>query len=297
MSSEYKDKDQVDARSPYEIAPILTPEQAHKIVRVIYNGETLSYSEAMACRGEFELPDRSPNIEFAGTPNSFKTTGLHSLVTILSRAGVQTKYVEESSPDLNKGDYPIEYTFTFLYQTMLSVLNKSRKEVALIDRGVFDRIAFLSAYKDLGTIGHRSIERHKAHLLDLWGKHVDALVIQTARVDTSMDREHSTTDPKNIMNDDFLSQLAFAHKSLEANVAITSRRIGVLTNKPIFLLNLDTTYMNEGPEAKHFSLLQPEYMDLHNPHLPLLIQNNEDYDVLAAGFVGSVIDIFDRSRE
>ena len=87
-------------------------------------------------------------IEIAGMPKSFKTTLALSTVVNMKTKSVNAKRIRRRPPlSLDKGKDPIYYTLWYPHQTIPDLLyEKKKREVILLDRAVYDRIAFFYAY-------------------------------------------------------------------------------------------------------------------------------------------------------
>jgi predicted NUDIX family phosphoesterase len=148
---------------------------------------------------EFKNKGRKPVvIEFAGTPKAGKTTTLSSLHAFLKRCGFRVEVVvERASVCPIRDKKHSNFNIWTACMTLAQILEKTQipprdddLEILILDRGLFDSIAWLGMMERLARI--RREEREAAErflLLSDWRKRVSGVVVMTASPADAMQRE------------------------------------------------------------------------------------------------------------
>jgi predicted ATPase len=177
---------------------------------------------------DFRRKGRKPVvIEFAGTPKAGKTTTLSSVSAFLKRTGFKVEVVIERASvcpirDKKHSNFNIWTACTTLAQILEKTQIPPRvddPEILILDRGLFDSIAWLEMMERLARI--RREEREVAErflLLPDWRKRVSGVVVMTASPTDAMAREQGDLPVEgstgSIMNQAVLEQ--FRHNTEEA---------------------------------------------------------------------------------
>ena len=148
---------------------------------------------------DFKRKGRKPVvIEFAGTPKAGKTTTLSSVHAFLKRSGFKVEVVVERASvcpirDKKHSNFNIWTACTTLAQILEKTQVPPRvddPEILILDRGLFDSIAWLEMMERLARI--RREERESAErflLLPDWRKRISGVVVMTASPADAMQRE------------------------------------------------------------------------------------------------------------
>ncbi|MGH7951140.1 MAG: NUDIX domain-containing protein [Limisphaerales bacterium] len=182
---------------------------------------------------DFKKKGRKPIvIEFAGTPKAGKTTTLSAVYAFLKRCGFKVEVVVERASicpirDKKHSNFNIWTACTTLAQILEKTQIPPRAddpEILILDRGLFDSIAWLEMMERLARI--RREEREIAErflLLPDWRKRVSGVVVMTASPASAMEREQGDLPVEgatgSIMNEAVLEQF-------KANTQAACNRLG-----------------------------------------------------------------------
>jgi predicted NUDIX family phosphoesterase/predicted ATPase len=154
-------------------------------------------AEALAT--EFKVKGRKPVVvEFAGTPKAGKTTTLGTLNAFLKRCGFKVEVVIERASvcpirDKKHGNFNIWTACTTLAQVLEKTQNPPRiddPDVLILDRGLFDSIAWLRMMWKMARIKEKELEAAENFLLQPeWQKRVSGVIVMTASPADAMERE------------------------------------------------------------------------------------------------------------
>ena len=169
---------------------------------------------------DFKKKGRKPIvIEFAGTPKAGKTTTLSAVNAFLKRCGFKVQVVVERASicpirDKKHSNFNIWTACTTLAQILEKTQIPPRvddPEILILDRGLFDSIAWLEMMERLARI--RREEREIAErflLLPDWRKRISGVVVMTASPAHAMEREQGELPVEgatgSIMNEAVLEQ-------------------------------------------------------------------------------------------
>ncbi len=147
----------------------------------------------------FKRQGRKPVvIEFAGTPKAGKTTSLGTLHSFLKRCGFRVEVVVERASicpirDKKHSNFNIWTACTTLAQILEKTQSPPRADdpdVLILDRGIFDAIAWLQMMENLARIRHEEREAAERFLLlPDWRKRITGVIVMTASPAEAMRRE------------------------------------------------------------------------------------------------------------
>jgi predicted NUDIX family phosphoesterase/predicted ATPase len=195
---------------------------------------------------EFKRKGRKPVvIEFAGTPKAGKTTTLSAVNAFLKRCGFKVEVVVERASvcpirDKKHSNFNIWTACTTLAQILEKTQIPPRvddPEILILDRGLFDSIAWLEMMERLARI--RREEREIAErflLLPDWRKRISGVVVMTASAAHAMEREQGDLPVEgatgSIMNEAVLEQFKTNTEAACNRLAKSFRVFEVNTSMP-----------------------------------------------------------------
>jgi predicted ATPase len=148
---------------------------------------------------DFKTKGRKPVvIEFAGTPKAGKTTTLSAVQAFLKRCGFKVEVVVERASicpirDKKHSNFNIWTASTTLAQILEKTQTPPRAdepEILILDRGLFDAIAWLAMMERLARIRREERETTERFLLlPDWRKRIAGVVVMTASPSDAMKRE------------------------------------------------------------------------------------------------------------
>jgi predicted NUDIX family phosphoesterase/predicted ATPase len=201
---------------------------------------------AEALAQDFKKKGRKPVvIEFAGTPKAGKTTTLSAVQAFLKRCGFKVEVVVERASvcpvrDKKHSNFNIWTACT----TLAHILEKTQvppraddPEILILDRGLFDSIAWLEMMERLARI--RREEREIAErflLLPDWRKRISGVVVMLASPLDAMQREQGDLPVEgatgSIMNEAVLEQFRTNTRGACSRLANQFRIFEVNTSLP-----------------------------------------------------------------
>ncbi|HXQ69536.1 MAG TPA: hypothetical protein VN844_03585 [Pyrinomonadaceae bacterium] len=132
-------------------------------------------------------------IEFAGTPKSGKSTSLEAIRHLLSRHGFRVHVLAERAavcPIPMKGHL---FFNTWCAGSMLAELLatvETESEVILVDRGLFDALAWVTLQQKRGELtGHETRTIENFLLLERWSSLIDLVVVMNVSAEQALARE------------------------------------------------------------------------------------------------------------
>jgi len=201
---------------------------------------------AEALAEEFRKKGRKPVvIEFAGTPKAGKTTTLSSVQAFLKRCGFKVEIVVERASvcpirDRKHANFNIWTACTTLAQVLEKTQTPPRiddPDVLILDRGLFDAVAWLGMMERLARI--RREEREVVErflLLSDWRKRISGVVVMTASPNQAMKREQGDLPVEgsggSIMNEAVLDQFKMNVSEACKRLAAQFRIFEVDTSAP-----------------------------------------------------------------
>ena len=171
-------------------------------------------------------PERPVFVEFSGTPKSGKSTCIDIVAHFFRRVGFRvlapTEGASKRTPYFLKDDWVAFNTWSASYALthILEGLHSSDKyHLAILDRGLFDALAWFQLLLDRGEISNSDCERiHNFLLIEKWRSVIDYVFLFTADPATSLERENQHTlinEPGRAMNPQALSELNNAYDSVQ----------------------------------------------------------------------------------
>ncbi len=169
-------------------------------------------------------------IEFCGTPKSGKSTCIDIVAHFFRRLGFRvlapTEGASRRTPRYLRDNlfrfniWSASYALTHIIEGLSS---PEKYHIAILDRGLFDALAWFQLLANQGDITLEDRERvHNFLLIDEWRKVVDAVFLFRADPDTSLARENADKliiEPGRAMNPEFLKNLNDAYDKVRESFA------------------------------------------------------------------------------
>ena len=168
------------------------------------------------------LPERPVFVEFSGTPKSGKSTCIDIVSHFFRRVGFNvlapTEGASKRTPYYLRRDLVAFNTWSASYaltHIIEGLHHSDRYHLAILDRGLFDALAWFQLLENDGeiSIGERETI-HNFMLVEKWRSVIDAVFLFTADSTTSLERENADKlidEPGRAMNPDFLDKLNRAY--------------------------------------------------------------------------------------
>ena len=167
-------------------------------------------------------PARPVFVEFSGTPKSGKSTCIDIVSHFFRRVGFNvlapTEGASRRTPYYLRNDLVAFNTWSASYALthILEGLHHSdRYQLAILDRGLFDALAWFQLLESNGQISGEVRETIQNFILvENWRSVIDAVFLFTADPATSMERENADKlidEPGRAMNPQFLDSLNQAY--------------------------------------------------------------------------------------
>ncbi len=213
----------LNPNDPKQTVPTLTQSQADKLIKYSFQGQLFPHHSRNKKRKQDRLI-----IEVGGMPNSYKSTLILSSVVNFRTKSISAGRIRERPLDLDKQKYPLHYTLGISLNAMVKLLeNKQPQQVTIIDRGIYDRLAFLYTYKQQGKITQRDFRIASQYLINIFAQYIDALIICHASPQTSLERDHPRKQPAPIINQEFLSSLYLGYQKTLPLLADIRDQVGL----------------------------------------------------------------------
>lgn len=223
-----------------ERLPKLSSSEESQLVRLCFKGrlELIDPGEST------QFPCRwLPNIEVAGMPRSGKTSLIAAAIPTIEKLGINTDLIAEQDVPFDKDCSPVLYSSVIFHRTAEALLkhefNLKRKQLLFLERGIFDRIAFLDTLKVLGEINSEDAKITSRYIVRLFSGYVDGLIICHASPKLSLIRESPREKPGRVMNPEFLTTLQKAYVDLPNRIA-QLRQETLLRNSPLLLVEISS---------------------------------------------------------
>lgn len=139
-------------------------------------------------------------IEFAGTPNSGKSTQIEILADYLQDyRGFSVSIIDEvyryCKVD-SRYDYKLYWMFATTIRNLVEITDETKSDVVILNRGLFDILAFLHLYHEQGRISKRELITHATSLTIKKLCHLeDIVIVMKTTPEVSLQREKNY--PKN----------------------------------------------------------------------------------------------------
>lgn len=178
-------------------------------------------------------------VEFAGTPKSGKSTCIDTLGHFFRGLNYKvlapTEGASKRTPYYLKQDlvsfnvWSASYAVTHILE---GLHGSDRYHIALLDRGLFDALAWFELLCSEGDIDQTQRDTIQRFLLfDKWRKVIDGVFLFQTDPTTSLERENQgklITDPGRAMNPYFLGKLNSAYDSAKDKFAAEFKRFFVI---------------------------------------------------------------------
>ena len=192
--------------------------------------------------------DRPIFVEFSGTPKSGKSTCIDSVSHFFRRIRLDaaapsyerarfsilapTEGASRRTPAFLRDDLVAFNTWSASY-ALTHILegryHSDRFHLAILDRGLFDALAWFQLLRMNGEISLDDMKRvHEFLLIDHWRSEVDAVFLFTADATTSLQRENEgklIDAPGRAMNEDFINDLNEAYQIVMEEYGVQFDRV------------------------------------------------------------------------
>ncbi|MEK7113117.1 MAG: hypothetical protein AAB875_07470 [Patescibacteria group bacterium] len=218
-----------------ERLPTLSVAEEERFLRVLWNGNLLSASEARK-----EVPAcYTPTIEVIGTPGAGKTSAIIAASEYLKARGVPHRVIKEREIPWDKYEfgsfdwdlYQLQMTLDVVRTLAEQYFNDKKEGLTLVDRGIYNSFSFMDA--DVATHGRSSLaianhvrernEISKRFIESKFGTFTDALVCFTANPQVAIERSSGTG---RVRTPEYLSALNDAVEGLAGEVCRIKSVIG-----------------------------------------------------------------------
>lgn len=175
---------------------------------------------AETAAAKFKQKARRPIvIEFAGVPKAGKTTTLSTIHGFLKRCGFRVETVVERASvcpirDKKHFNFNVWTACTSLSQILEKTQeppSQSDPEVLILDRGIFDALAWMSMMEKMGRLRKEERETiEKFLLIPDWRKRVAGVIVMKASPQDAMERERGNLPvlgAGSIMNEEVIRQM------------------------------------------------------------------------------------------
>ena len=173
-----------------------------------------------------EQPSLPFFVEFAGTPKSSKSSCIEIVRHFFRRVGFRvlapTEGASRRTPYYLKNNLPAFNTWSACY-ALTHVLEgkhdaEDRYQIALLDRGLFDALAWFELLRTDGEIDNEELDAIQQFFsLERWRSSIGIVFLFKTDAKTSLKRENAHTlidDPGQTMNLDFLPKLNKAYDTV-----------------------------------------------------------------------------------
>lgn len=178
-------------------------------------------------------------VEFAGTPNSGKSTCIDTINHLFRRLGYNvlapTEGASKRTPYYLKEDLVSFNTWSATYaltHILEGFYGADKYHLVIMDRGLFDALAWFELLKQNGNITEQDCSAIQDFLLiDHWRKLVDIVFLFRTDPDTSLARENQhklIEEPGQTMNSGFLQDLNAAYDTTRKNHAGVFTKVQVI---------------------------------------------------------------------
>ena len=189
-------------------------------------------------------------VEFAGTPKSGKSSNIDIVEHFFRRVGFSVLAPSEGAskrtPRYLKADWPAFNAWTASYalmQVVEGLHDPAKPQISILDRGLFDALAWFELMKRRGEIEADFADRVQQFLtIEKWRGAIDRVILFTADPDVSLTRENAQTlidDEGQAMNPGMLRELNDAYAEIRERFARSFSRFQ----------SIDTTDMTEAKES------------------------------------------------
>lgn len=197
--------------------------------------QLIERAQAVLDRLRSDPRDRPVFVEFAGTPKSGKSSCIEIVRLFFRRSDIKVLAPAEGAsrrtPYFLKDDLMAFNTWSASYALMhvLEGLHGSdRYDLAILDRGLFDALAWFELLASEGEIASKD-RTHVQNFLQIeqWRTAIDEVFLFRTDPQTSLEREHSdklTKEQGQAMNLDFLEKLNQAYDAVEERFAAGFRQ-------------------------------------------------------------------------
>ena len=192
-------------------------------------------------------PVRPVFVEFSGTPKSGKSTCIDIVSHFFRRVGYSvlapTEGASKRTPYYLRNDLVAFNTWSASYaltHILEGLYHSDRYHLAILDRGLFDALAWFQLLESNGQISVEMRETIQNFIsLERWRSAIDGVYLFTADPKTSMERENADKlidEPGRAMNPGFLDSLNQAYSEVRKAFGGSFRITDIDTSR-----NQDTT--------------------------------------------------------
>lgn len=173
-------------------------------------------------------------IEFAGLPNSGKTTLLHNLQKLCESNNISTIISQEAAElfpkSIPKGGTEQNFWITLeSLQKSLELKYQKNADFIFLDRGFYDRLFWASLYKDKDAVYSNYLTNFLETFNQMYDIRPDYLYIVDVDVDESIRRRMLSNEPITFSKKDFLinyrSEFEKFYKKIDSRFYIDSTNL------------------------------------------------------------------------
>ena len=176
---------------------------------------------------------------------------------------ITSQKIRERPINIDKRTQPLRYTIAISNNAIHRVWRDIGKHhVTFVDRGIYDRLAFLYAYQKLGVFKNKEVERVAKMLIDIYADEIDAVIICNSKPKSALLREGKRKKPGVILNKEYLTLLDEAYRYLPYMI-LERRKNTKFKDKPLFISQLDSDDTLEN-YADNFLKSVGSICNLHN---------------------------------
>ena len=207
-------------------------------------------AEAVLARLREHPLERPYFVEFAGTPKSGKSSNIDIVEHFFRRMDFNVLAPSEGAskrtPRYLKSDWPAFNAWTASYalmQVVEGLHDPARPHISILDRGLFDALAWFELMKQCGQITSEFADSAQGFLtIDKWREAIDRVILFTVDPEISMRRENAQAlvyDEGQAMNPKLLNELNAAYDAIRERYSDSFERFH----------QIDTTEMDEAKQS------------------------------------------------
>ena len=204
-----------------------------------------------------------PSIGIAGDPRSFKTTLIYQTLARLRSSNIQANFIEEPKPDLPKtkdDDYLLtRYSLAMGHKITNRLVMHDGTSVLLVDRDIYDRIAWLYSHFLLNEIDEESFKIASNYFVRFYGNLIDGLIICRSNPELSMKRDGDRSASGPVMTQPRLRALNTAYKQLPSLIAPQINKY-VTREYPFPIIQLDSTEVSEQDSGASYARYSDDFI-------------------------------------
>lgn len=214
----------------------LSRTEIKNLLKISISGNIKSYSTKYKC-----LSSKKTNtIEVAGMPRSYKTTLILKNTFDFRTNGLVADFIRERSSNVNKRNFPVQYSLTIANKTIESLLSQKLSQIYLLDRGIYDQLAFIYTFYKMKIINKKLVNAAAEYLIGFFAGHINGLLVLHSNPEVSLEREGPRKKPGHVLNSEFLTELCDSYLALPKIITRARKEIG-FGDIPFPIIELDST--------------------------------------------------------